>query len=419
MELAAAIPVDLQAAFGVLQAARPQAQILPQTLQAPGSGGPLSFAGTLRALQLDDASDGDELPPAGNPLPLTAVLEAPWPPLSLLLPVLPLPPQEVALDTHAFLPSGPGTGDSVDVLADIPEPLVLLQRTKNLTLPLPTTTPLPIETVELAVPERDDAPVPAVPADPRAVLDSRSLRMLEAVPARPLPPPSTVAPIPDELPAQSGATMLSTLPAAASSSPVGADGASLTPDHSVNVVAPGSQVASESGPPTAGPTIAPVPVPSLSAASAPEIAAAAPATPPPQPRPIDLAGADGADQLAARIRWIVDRNLGEARLTLHPPELGALDIKISLVDDKTFVQVVSHHAAARDLIEQTLPRLREMLSAVGLEIGGASVSDGRGDGRGTGFVAGAPPEPAPLDFPIEPESRTPEPVPVGQIDVYA
>jgi flagellar hook-length control protein FliK len=138
-----------------------------------------------------------------------------------------------------------------------------------------------------------------------------------------------------------------------------------------------------------------------------------------QPAPVDLARPEGPDQLAARIQWMVDHKLGEARLTLHPPELGALDIKISLVEDKTFVQVVSHHAAARDLIEQTLPRLRELLAAAGLEIGGASVSDGRSDGRGTGFVSSSAPESAPLDPPIEPEVPTAEFVPAGQIDVYA
>jgi hypothetical protein len=48
-------------------------------------------------------------------------------------------------------------------------------------------------------------------------------------------------------------------------------------------------------------------------------------------------------------------------------------------DDKTFVQMTAHASAARDELAQSLPRLRELLVAGGLDLGGATVSAGRDD----------------------------------------
>jgi hypothetical protein len=47
------------------------------------------------------------------------------------------------------------------------------------------------------------------------------------------------------------------------------------------------------------------------------------------------------------------------------------------------VQLTTATAAARDELAQSLPRLRELFTASGLELGGASVHDGR-DGRQAG-----------------------------------
>ncbi len=82
------------------------------------------------------------------------------------------------------------------------------------------------------------------------------------------------------------------------------------------------------------------------------------------------------EALASRVQVLVDQNIGEAHIKLNPPELGAVDIKISLVDDKTFVQLTAGNSAARDELTQSLPRLRELLSASGLSFGGASVHGG-------------------------------------------
>jgi flagellar hook-length control protein FliK len=143
-------------------------------------------------------------------------------------------------------------------------------------------------------------------------------------------------------------------------------------------------------------------------ASAPTPAApnvAPPAQPALPQAPVDTAAARWHEALASRVHWLVDHGVGEARIRLNPPELGALDVKVSLQDDKTFVQVTAHTAAARDELTQSLPRLRELLSAGGLNLGGATVSGGRDDragryaaaepARAAGFAGGIEPAFAP------------------------
>jgi flagellar hook-length control protein FliK len=147
-------------------------------------------------------------------------------------------------------------------------------------------------------------------------------------------------------------------------------------------------------------------------------AAAAPPAPP--AIALDPGAAAAPEALAQRIHWLVDQKLGEARLKLHPPELGSLEIKISFVDDRAYVQMVAHHAAARDLLEQTLPRLREMLGLGGLDVGGASVSDGRGEAGG-GFAPRTPAavEPLQLESPAAASAGAPVAGPACGIDLYA
>ncbi len=64
--------------------------------------------------------------------------------------------------------------------------------------------------------------------------------------------------------------------------------------------------------------------------------------------PVDTRSPTWHEAFASRVQWLVDHDVGEAHIKLNPPELGAVDVKISLVDDKTFVQLTTATAAARD-----------------------------------------------------------------------
>lgn len=110
-----------------------------------------------------------------------------------------------------------------------------------------------------------------------------------------------------------------------------------------------------------------------------------------------------ADAVANHVRYMVDQKLGEARINLQPPELGSLEIKISFVDDKAHVQMVAQHAAARDALEQGLPRLRELLAQGGLDLGNASVAGGNAQQSQSGDAALAA---ADRDDTVDRDSRT-------------
>lgn len=79
-----------------------------------------------------------------------------------------------------------------------------------------------------------------------------------------------------------------------------------------------------------------------------------------------------------RITWLIREGLQAAELTLHPAELGPIRIALSLEGDAASLGVVAMHAETRSAIEQSLPRLRELLADQGLQLGGATVDGGAG-----------------------------------------
>ena len=83
---------------------------------------------------------------------------------------------------------------------------------------------------------------------------------------------------------------------------------------------------------------------------------------------------DWENQLGNRIRWMGKINIPSAELKLHPAELGALEIKISTEDDLTKVNFITTNSAAKEIIEASLPRLRDLLASSGLQLEHSDVS---------------------------------------------
>jgi flagellar hook-length control protein FliK len=105
-------------------------------------------------------------------------------------------------------------------------------------------------------------------------------------------------------------------------------------------------------------------------------AEATPANPlPQQVQSQHLAGSDAWFQdLGARVDWLKDLKVEKAEMQLHPAELGVLDIQISTGDEGTTVSFVTHNAEARHLIEENMPRLRDLLASQGMQLGQSHVS---------------------------------------------
>ena len=80
-----------------------------------------------------------------------------------------------------------------------------------------------------------------------------------------------------------------------------------------------------------------------------------------------------ADELGARIQVMLRDGLGKAQIQLHPVELGRLQVTISTDGDQARVAFLADAGATRDAIEQSLPRLREMLEQNGLQLAQSDV----------------------------------------------
>ncbi|WP_341644408.1 flagellar hook-length control protein FliK [Thauera sp. SDU_THAU2] len=89
-----------------------------------------------------------------------------------------------------------------------------------------------------------------------------------------------------------------------------------------------------------------------------------------------------AEDVGNQVRWMIGRAESKAELVLTPPNIGKLEVSISLSGDQTTAQFVASSQAARDALEQALPRLREILQQSGINLGQADVSTS--EDRGTG-----------------------------------
>ena len=77
-------------------------------------------------------------------------------------------------------------------------------------------------------------------------------------------------------------------------------------------------------------------------------------------------GLEMSAQLGSRIRWMSNFNISSAEMKLYPAELGTLEILITAEDDLARVNFVTSTSAAKEMIEASLPRLRELLAQSGL-----------------------------------------------------
>jgi len=81
------------------------------------------------------------------------------------------------------------------------------------------------------------------------------------------------------------------------------------------------------------------------------------------------------DDLGNQVIWMVGHQMSRADLTLNPPELGKMEIHVSLADDKTKVSFNVHNGVAREAVTGTLPRLRELFQQAGVNLQQVDVTE--------------------------------------------
>ena len=81
-----------------------------------------------------------------------------------------------------------------------------------------------------------------------------------------------------------------------------------------------------------------------------------------------------AEEVGNRVMWMLGRAESRAELLLTPPNLGKVEVSINLNGDHGTAQFLASSQAARDALEQAMPRLRELLAQAGISLGEASVN---------------------------------------------
>jgi flagellar hook-length control protein FliK len=144
---------------------------------------------------------------------------------------------------------------------------------------------------------------------------------------------------------------------------------------------------------------APAPLPTLVAAAATAASQVAAATP--TDRIAARVGTPGWDnQVGQKIVWMVAGKEQSASLTLNPPDMGPMQVVLSVTNDQASVTFSAHQPEVRQALEDAMPKLREMLGQSGISLGNATVDAGSssqqqaqqgGQSRGgrTGFQFGA------------------------------
>ncbi|MGV7173648.1 flagellar hook-length control protein FliK [Xanthomonas axonopodis] len=92
----------------------------------------------------------------------------------------------------------------------------------------------------------------------------------------------------------------------------------------------------------------------------------------PTPTP-DLGSDNFDDAIGARMSWLADQKIGHAHIKVTPNEMGPVEVRLHLEGDKVNASFTAANADTRQALEQSLPRLREMLGQNGFQLGQADV----------------------------------------------
>ncbi|MFQ3220240.1 MAG: hypothetical protein ACI96W_002609 [Paraglaciecola sp.] len=88
---------------------------------------------------------------------------------------------------------------------------------------------------------------------------------------------------------------------------------------------------------------------------------------------LNLSKPEAYQQLAEKVRWMVNHIQLVADIRLDPAELGSMHVKVSLTGESANVSFVVNSAQAKEAVDNATPKLREMLAEKGIELGQSTV----------------------------------------------
>ena len=92
-------------------------------------------------------------------------------------------------------------------------------------------------------------------------------------------------------------------------------------------------------------------------------------------QPINIHRPDFSANMKERMMVMMNKGVHTADIRLDPAELGQMQIKMSVENDVTSVSITVQNAQAKEALEQSMPKLKEMLAEQGIELGEGSVHE--------------------------------------------
>ena len=97
--------------------------------------------------------------------------------------------------------------------------------------------------------------------------------------------------------------------------------------------------------------------------------------PPKLPLSHNMGSTEWRAELTNNVVWLAGKGVQRATLTVHPEQLGPIEVRISVQHDEARVWFMTQHPVTRQTIEETLPRLQNQFSEQGLQLVDTQVSD--------------------------------------------
>ncbi|MFY8326085.1 flagellar hook-length control protein FliK [Pseudoalteromonas sp. ZZD1] len=91
---------------------------------------------------------------------------------------------------------------------------------------------------------------------------------------------------------------------------------------------------------------------------------------------LNIVKSDAAKLLQERVSALLNINNKEAEIRLDPPEMGSMQIRIRSDAEQAQINFVVQNQQAKEALEQSMPKLREMLAEQGIELGESSIQQG-------------------------------------------
>jgi flagellar hook-length control protein FliK len=82
-----------------------------------------------------------------------------------------------------------------------------------------------------------------------------------------------------------------------------------------------------------------------------------------------------AAELSDKVVWLATRQGQFADLSLNPPQMGALEVRLTLSGSDASAQFFSPNPVVREAIDAALPKLRELMAQAGINLGEADVRE--------------------------------------------